>query len=158
MARRQREIGSSSPPTVALLHHAAKRGMCAMPTVERPKKPEGRIRWLTLDEANRLIAACSKHLRPLVTFLLYTGTRTGEALWLDRREVDLGRGHVTFPKTKNGEPRGVPLHPRVVAELANLPHRQGEVFRRPDGMPYERREPLTTRQRHAHQDSIRRGL
>jgi len=51
MARRQREIGSSSPPTVALLHHAAKRGMCAMPTVERPKKPEGRIRWLTLDEA-----------------------------------------------------------------------------------------------------------
>jgi integrase len=125
-------------PTVAVLRHAAKRGMCAMPTIERLKKPEPRIRWLTLDEANRLIAACSKHLRPLVIFLLYTGARVGEALWLDWRDIDLVRGHVTFPKTKNGEPRGVPLHPRAVAALANVPHRQGEVFRRPDGMPYER--------------------
>jgi integrase len=32
----------------------------------------------------------------------------------------------------------VPLHPRVVAALANLKHRDGEVFRRPDGEPYER--------------------
>jgi integrase len=73
-----------------------------------------------------------------VTFLLYTGCRVGEALWLDWRHVDLAHRHVTFPKTKNGEPRGVNLHPRVVAALANLPHRTGEVFRRPDGKPYER--------------------
>ena len=52
---------------------------------------------------------------------------------------------MTFPvdlserrRTKNNEPRGVPLHPRVRAVLANLPHRQGEVFRRPDGLPYAR--------------------
>ena len=32
----------------------------------------------------------------------------------------------------------MPLHPRVLAALANLPHREGEVFRRPDGLPYER--------------------
>ena len=61
-------------------------------------------------------------------FLLYTGGRAGEALWLDWRDVS-ARAHVTFPKTKNGEARGVPLHPRVVAALANLPHREGEVFR-----------------------------
>jgi integrase len=45
---------------------------------------------------------------------------------------------VTFPKTKNGEPRGVPLHPRAVAALARIEGREGEVFRRPDGAPYER--------------------
>jgi integrase len=43
-----------------------------------------------------------------------------------------------FPKTKNGEPRGVNLKADVVAALANLPHREGEVFRRRDGLPYER--------------------
>jgi hypothetical protein len=46
------------------------------------------------------------------------------------RCVALCRFSVTFPKTKNGEARGVPLHVRVVAELANLKHREGEVFRR----------------------------
>jgi integrase len=50
----------------------------------------------------------------------------------------LTRAHVIFPKTKNGEARGVPLHRRVVTALANLPHREDEVFRRPDGLPYER--------------------
>lgn len=96
------------------------------------------MRWLTLEEANRLIDCCNKHLRPLVIFLLYTGARASEAVWLDWRNVDLTRAHVIFPKTKNGEARGVPLHQRVVTALANLPHLEDEVFRRPDGLPYER--------------------
>jgi integrase len=125
-------------PISAVLHHAAKRGMCALPVIERPREPKGRIRWLTLEEANRLIDACSEHLRPLVIFLLYTGARVGEALWLDWHEVDLVRRQVVFLDTKNGDNRGVPLAPRVVAPLANLPHREGEVFRRPDGLPYTR--------------------
>jgi hypothetical protein len=62
-------------------------------------------------------------------------------LWLDWRHVGLERRHVIFEKTKNEEARGVPLHERVVAALANLPHRKGEVFRRPDGLPYERPKP-----------------
>jgi integrase len=122
----------------SILHHAAKRGWCSSPIIERPTTPAGRIRWLTIDEADSLIAACSDHLRPLVIFMLYTGARTGEALWLDWRDVDLSRSHVQFPKTKNGDARGVPLHPRAVAALANLKGRTGEVFRRPDGKPYSR--------------------
>jgi integrase len=122
----------------SILHHAAKRGWCAPPIIERPSTPPGRIRWLTIGEADSLLTACSDHLRPLVIFMLYTGARTGEALWLDWRDVDLSRAHVQFPKTKNGEARGVPLHPRAVAALANLKGRTGEVFRRPDGKPYSR--------------------
>jgi integrase len=72
-----------------------------------------------------------------VIFLLLTGARIGEALWLDWRCVDLARAHVSFPKTKNGEPRGAHLHRDIVAELARMPHREGCVFRRPDGEPYE---------------------
>ena len=124
--------------TSAILHHAARRGWCPPPIIERPEQAKERIRWITIEEADRLIAACSGHLRPIVIFMLYTGARAGEALWLDWSTLDLRRAHVTFPKTKNGEARGIPLHPRVVAELANLNGRDGEVFRRPDGKPYSR--------------------
>lgn len=125
-------------PISAVLRHASRRGMCSPVILERPKVPRPEFIWLRPDEAERLIEACSGHLRPLIIFLLYTGARIGEALWTDWRDVDLIRGHVIFPKTKNGDARGVPLHPRVIATLANLPHRDAEVFRRPDGLPYER--------------------
>ena len=125
-------------PVSAVMTHAAKRKWCSPLILERPKVNEVEVRWLKPEEAERLIAACSKHFRPLVIFLLYTGARAGEALWLDWRNVNLSAMHTSFPKTKNGEARGVPLHPRVVATLANLKGREGEVFRRPDGEPYER--------------------
>lgn len=125
-------------PTSAVLRHAAKRGWCAMPILERPTQGEAVIRWLTPEEASALIHAASPHMRPLIVFLLYTGARAGEALWLDWRYVDLVEAQVVFPKTKNGRPRGVPLHPCVIAALANLPGREGEVFRKPDGRPYAR--------------------
>jgi integrase len=128
-------------PVVAVLRHAAKRRLCAMPIIERPRQDKPQPRWISLPEANRLVACCAEHMRPLVVFLLYTGARTGEALWLDWRMLDLARAHVTFPRTKNGEARGVPLHPRVVAAIANLKHRTGDVFRRPDGNPYTRPDP-----------------
>ena len=128
-----------------MIKHAAKRGWCSQIVMERPEKPPGRVRWITPEQADQLIEACNEQLRPLVIFLLYTGARIGEALWLNWSDVDLTRGHVIFPidpsdgrRTKNNEARGVPLHPRVRAALANLPHRDGEIFRRPDGLPYAR--------------------
>jgi len=124
----------------AVLKFAADRKLCDYWQVKRPKAPMGRIRWIEPDEAERLIDACADHLRPLVIFMLYTGARVSEALYLDWSEVDLSRAHVYFPKTKNGEARGVPLHPRVVAELANRNHRDGAVFLTHRGLPYEPKE------------------
>lgn len=127
-------------PISAILKHAAKRGMCASQPIERPAQPDGKTRWLTIDEASRLVAACSDHMRPLVTFMLCTGARLSEALYLDWGAVDLPRAHVAFLHTKNGEPRGVPLHETAVVALANIGRRDGAVFRRPDGQPYEIRD------------------
>lgn len=118
-------------PMAAILNHAARKGWCPKPVIARPKTPKGRVRWITEEEAERLIEAAAPHLKPLVIFLLSTGARMSEAIYLDWRDVDLSRCHVTFLDTKNGEHRGVPLHPRAVAALANLPHRAGAVFRRP---------------------------
>jgi len=128
-------------PISSVLHHAAKKGWCSDPVIARPEQPKGKVRWIKADEADKLIDACAGHLRPLVVFMLYTGARTGEALWLDWSNVDLGMRQVTFPKTKNGEPRSVPLHPRVVEELAKLGHRTGDVFLTNRGKPYSRPKP-----------------
>jgi integrase len=123
-------------PIAAILHHSARKRWCAKPVIARPVQPEGRVRWLTHEEAERLIASATDDLRPLVTFLLCTGVRITEALTLDWRNVDLSRCHASILNegaggsgTKNGESRGMPLHPRAVAALANLPHREGKVFR-----------------------------
>ncbi len=126
-------------PISAVLHHAAGRGWCPRPVIERPKQPEGRVRWINRDEAERLIEAAAPHLQPLVIFLLLTGARLSEALYLNWREVDLDAARVSLLETKNGESRGVPLHPRVIKALRALPHREGPVFRRPDGAPYASR-------------------
>jgi integrase len=123
-------------PVSAILKHAHKRGLCDLIEVERPAQPRGKTRWLNPSEAQRLISKCAPHLKPLVVFLFYTGARMSEALYLDWRNVDLSRAHVTFEDTKNGESRGVPLHPMVVASLNAMSHRKGAVFRRPDGKPY----------------------
>lgn len=158
---RNRQVYS---PVLAVLHHAAGLGWCPKPVIKRPKSPPGRVRWITKAEAAALLDACAPHLRPLVAFLLYTGARAGEALWLDWSNLDLERKHVQFIKTKNGDPRGVPLHPIVITELSKLKHRHGPVFLTPDGQPYSRPDPTDdqdksagTRIKTAFQGAVRRA-
>jgi len=123
-------------PLTAVLRVAAKRGWCDRPDFERPKVPTPATRWLSHDEADRLVAACAPHLRPLVVFLLHTGARLSEALRLDWSNMDLKARRVVFMNTKNGEHRGVPLNNDAFLALANLPHRAGNVFLTPSGRPY----------------------
>jgi integrase len=93
-----------------VLRHAARRGWYDVPCFERPRVCKPQTRWLTHDEADRLIAVCAPHLQPLVVFLLNTGCRIGEALRLQWTDVDLHSRTARFLRTKNGESRGVPLN------------------------------------------------
>lgn len=125
-------------PFIAVWRHAAKRDLCPPREWQRPKmtaKP--RDRWVTTEEAEKLVANAAPHIAPLVVFLLYTGARMSEALGLDWRDVDLGAGWAVFRETKRkGEDRGVPLHPLVVETLERMKHRQGRVFLTRAGTPY----------------------
>jgi len=125
-------------PLRAILRHAADRGWCDTPRIATPKTPSGRTRYLLPDEAERLIAVAALHLKPLVTFLLGTGARMAEAVYLDWRDVDLTGARAIFwaDRTKAGKRRNAALPPRVVAALANLPHREGPVFILDKGRPY----------------------
>lgn len=123
-------------PLSAILHHAARRGWCARPMLERPEPGRRRTDWLTPAQAEALLAAAVPHMRPLLLFLLGTGARVGEALALPWSDVDLNAGVATFRntedrRTKSGRDRTVHLPPTVIVALGNLAHRDGAVFRVP---------------------------
>ena len=87
-----------------------------------------------------MVEAAAPHLKPLIVFLVGTGARMSEAMELNWRDDDLAGGRVIFWRTKGGKRRIAWMSPRVVAALANLGHRTGPVFLRPDGIPYTDRE------------------
>jgi integrase len=100
--------------------------------VTKPKASTEVVRWLSDDERTALLAACkaadSPDLYPFVLFALTTGARKGEIERLEWAQVDLNRRWATFPRTKNGDARGVPLTPPVCALLTTRPRTVATVF------------------------------
>ncbi len=95
----------------------------------RLKEPEGRVRWITRDEAARLIHAAGQiarapHLQDLVILGLHTGMRAGEMLGLEWSRVDMAENLVYLGPTnqKNGRVGSVPLNAearRAIVSRAN---------------------------------------
>lgn len=81
--------------------------------VTKPKEAKGRVRFLSDEERERLLAACKgsscSYLYPIVVLAVSTGMRYGEIINLQWRQIDLGRGRLILHDTKNGERRNVPL-------------------------------------------------
>lgn len=132
-ATRLREV---TTPARAILAHAARRGWCDPPNFEAPGASPPRTEWLTPAEADRIITAAAPHIAPLVTFLIATGARLGEALALEWPDIDLTHARATLRDTKNGRDRIVDLCPRAAATLAAQPHRIGAAFRTRAGHRY----------------------
>ena len=55
--------------------------------------------------------------RTLIGLLAVTGMRVGEAIRLDRDDVDLAHGVLTVRDTKFGKSRELPVHPSTVKAL-----------------------------------------
>jgi integrase len=123
-------------PLRAVLRHAQRRGWCDAPMLEAPSAPQGRTLYMTPAEAEKLVAIAAPHLRPLILFLLGTGARLAEAIYLEWRDVDLVGARAIFWRTKSRRRRNVALPLRVVAALANLLHREGPVFLTDRDRPY----------------------
>jgi integrase len=54
-------------------------------------EPKRRIRWLTRDEADRLVAALPEHLAAMAKFSLETGLRRANVTGLQWSQIDLAR-------------------------------------------------------------------
>jgi integrase len=95
-------------------------------------------RILTDDELGSLMSACRRVspdyperatvLTALVGLLASTGLRSGEALRLDRADVDLTGGVLHIRKTKFRKDRLVPIHPTTLTVLRNYGRHRDAVF------------------------------
>lgn len=81
--------------------------------VRKPQPAKGRLRFLSLDEKDRLLSARktskSKDLYLIVALAISTGMRRGEVLNLKWKNIDFENNAIWLEETKNGERRYVPL-------------------------------------------------
>jgi integrase len=93
--------------------------LSAVPAIPQLPESEGRVRYLTPDEAARLLAELPPHLRAMARFTLATGLRAGNVRELEWTEVDLERRLAIIPagKLKNRRALSVPLNPEAVIVL-----------------------------------------
>lgn len=92
--------------------------------VPRFKFDNARERYLSKEEAQRLLTACKASSNPqlwaIVSLLLYTGARESELLNAKWEHVDLEQRSWLIPDSKTGKARRVPLSGPAVQVIAGL--------------------------------------
>lgn len=92
--------------------------------IERQPEHNERVRFLSNEERQALLAACKASKWPklylLVLAAITSGARRGELLGLKVEDIDLERAVALLGRSKNGDRRILPLVPAVVAELRRL--------------------------------------
>lgn len=111
-AKRKRRATANRDLTVlkAALNAAYANGRIATDQAWKPVKPfkgvdGARLRYLTDDEARRLVNAAGPEFRPIVQASLLTGARWGELRDIRVADVDFQAGTVRLVETKAGQPR-----------------------------------------------------
>lgn len=99
------------------------------------KEDNRRLRWLTPEEAARLVRAADPRTRRLILFLLGTGCRASEAFELQASDLHLATGEAWIWRSKTEQPRMVQFPNITRAALTDLPE-AGAVFLTPKGLPY----------------------
>jgi integrase len=96
----------------AALNLAAARGWIDnVPKLARRREAEGRIRFLTYDEWERLRAALPAHLRAMAEFSIATGLRWSNVARLEWSQISIQQGLAWIhpDQAKGGRAIGVPL-------------------------------------------------
>ncbi|RZD16666.1 MAG: site-specific integrase [Candidatus Acididesulfobacter guangdongensis] len=94
--------------------------------VRKAKQLKGenkRLRYLSDEEAERLIDSCDNYLKPIVITALNTGMRKSEILQLTWDRVDLKNRIILLDITKNGERREIPINNTLFKTLIDIVRR-----------------------------------
>ena len=117
-----------------VLNYARSKGYGA-PTLrlEKRKEADGRVRWLTKEEAAKLLSALAVHLRRMVEFSLATGLRQANVSGLKWQNVDLERrvAWVVAGEAKGRKNISIPLSEtalRVLMEAKECPQHASRTF------------------------------
>ena len=105
--------------------------------VKKLQEDNHKIRFLTIEEENRLYKALPDFLKPIVTVALQTGMRKGEILNLQWNNIDFEYGFIELLKTKSGKARKIPISDKLWQVLNNQNKNNKYVFINPEtGLPY----------------------
>jgi integrase len=102
--------------------------------IRSEREANGRVRFLLPEERARLLAAARISAWPklylLILLAITTGARRGELLALRYRDLDLAARTAAIARTKNGEPRVLPLTDAVITEIKRhgMPHPEALLF------------------------------
>jgi integrase len=114
--RRRRQVSANRVFIIlrAALSLAFRDGHVASDQAWRAVKPfQGvniaRVRWLKVDEAQRLVNACEPDFRRLVQGALASGARYGELGRLRAHDFDADASTLAVRRSKTGKPRHIPL-------------------------------------------------
>ena len=90
-----------------------------VPMRNRLPETQRRIRWLTHEEADRLLIELPDHLKPLVRFTLATGLRKHNVTHLEWNQVDVDRrvAWIHGDQAKAGKSIHVPLNAEAICVL-----------------------------------------
>lgn len=100
-----------------------------------------RVHYLSMDEAKRLLDACSPAFRRLVRVALESGCRYGELTALRVEDFNADSGTLAIRESKSGQPRHVVLTfegAAFVAEIAQNKSPANHLLARDDGQPWQR--------------------
>ncbi len=81
----------------------------ALPAIRMRKEENKRIRWLTKEQAERLLKELPPHLRDMAAFTLSTGLRQANVTQLKWSQVDLDRGHALIHPDESKTKRAIPV-------------------------------------------------
>jgi len=106
-----------------------------VPKMPMRTEPEGRIRWLTVAEVDRLLAALPEYYALPAAFSLATGPRQRNVLNLRWSQIDLERrvAWLNPGETKNGAGLSIPLNDDALAVLARCQGQHPEFVFTKDG-------------------------
>lgn len=90
-----------------------------VPAIRMRQVENNRIRWLTIDEANRLLKELPSHLKDMAAFTLATGLRASNVTGLEWQNVDMIRRHAWIhpDQAKTNKAIPVPLNENAIEVL-----------------------------------------
>ncbi|MDP3559380.1 MAG: tyrosine-type recombinase/integrase, partial [Legionellaceae bacterium] len=131
---KKKEKTKVSPATVnrvlelirAILNRACKEWgwLEATPIIRMRKVENKRIRWLTKEQANRLLEELPSHLREMAAFSLATGLRQSNVTDLKWQQINLEKKHALVHAEESKSKRAIPV-PLNTQAIAILKSRMG---------------------------------
>jgi len=131
-------------PFIAVWKNASRGNnpMCQDIAWKRPRmaaRPSPRAA-VDYQKAIAFINACDWHAAKVLFFLFWTGCRPEEAFSLEAQNVLPDQQWAAITATKTDVPRGIPLHPALIALLRFEKEREGHIFLSNRGKPYASRK------------------